>query len=102
MNTALQIVRRGVLWNGMKIRSTTDHMIACLRERDDKLCTDAADTILEQRALIQKLERRIHNQRASCRINWEIVEMREQYKRAWRPSKLLRSILMNRLNHKRS
>lgn len=40
-----------------------------------------------------ELDRRIHNQRVALRQNWEITEMRAQYKRAWYPSKLLMSIL---------
>lgn len=49
-----------------------------------------------------KLDRRIRNQRAALRKNWEIIEMRAEYKRAWYPSKLLRSILRNRLNHEQA
>lgn len=48
-----------------------------------------------------KLDRRIHNQRIALRKNWEIIEMRAQYKRAWYPSKLLISILHNQATHKR-
>jgi len=61
------------------IRSETDHMLACLRDRDDKLCSDAADTIERMRAERLKLEARIHNQRRSCRETWEIVEMRRKW-----------------------
>lgn len=39
------------------------------------------------------LKRRIHNQRLMLRRNWEIIEMRAQYRRAWYPSKLLMAIL---------
>lgn len=42
---------------------------------------------------IQRLERRIRNQRAQLRIDWQIVESRLQYKRAWLQSELLRQIL---------
>lgn len=47
----------------------------------------------EKQALILRLERRIHNQRANCRMNWEIIEQRAQYKKAWYPSPLLREML---------
>lgn len=68
-------------------------MLSCLRGREDKLCTDAACEIEWLHGYIKKLERRIHNQRISLRQNWEIIEMRAQYKRAWYPSKLLMQIL---------
>lgn len=40
-----------------------------------------------------KLDRRIRNQRLALRLNWEIIEMRASYKRAWYPSPLLKSML---------
>lgn len=61
------------------IRSQTDHLIACLRDRGDKLCSDAADTIDRMRAERLKLDKRIHNQRAAAGITWEIVEMRRKW-----------------------
>lgn len=80
----------------MDARHTTDLMLSCLRSRDDKICADAADEIEWLHEHIKKLERRIHNQRLSLQKNWEIIEMRAQYRRAWYPSKLLMSILTNR------
>jgi hypothetical protein len=50
-----------------------------LRERDDVACQDAATEIERLHEHIKKLERRIHNQRASNRITWEIVEMRRKW-----------------------
>src|SRR5215813_12225768 len=47
-----------------------------------------------------RLQWKVHCQRRALREHWEIVEMRAQYKRCWYPSKLLSSILRNRLNHK--
>jgi gluconate kinase len=44
----------------------------------------------------QKLDQRIHNQRVALRENWEIIETRASYRRAWYPSKLLRSLLLGR------
>lgn len=78
------------------IRSVNDHMIACLRDRGDKLCADAADELERLRAERLKLDQRIHNQRVALRENWDIVEMRAQYRRCWYPSKLLYSILEGR------
>lgn len=46
-----------------------------------------------------QLDQRIHKQRVMLRENWQIIEMRAQYKRAWYPSKLLSAILRNRLSH---
>lgn len=43
-----------------------------------------------------KLDRRIRMQRLALRLNWEIIEMRASYKRAWYPSPLLRSMILNR------
>jgi len=54
---------------------------------------EAADEIERLRTERLKLDRRIHNQRRALRENWEIIEMRAQYKRAWYPSKLLTSML---------
>lgn len=45
-----------------------------------------------------KLDRRIHNQRRALRENWEIIEMRASYKRAWYPSPLLKSMLNRHIN----
>lgn len=63
-----------------RIRSETDHLVACLRDRDDKLCSDAADTIEMMRAERLKLDRRIHNQRHACRLTWETIEMRNDWR----------------------
>lgn len=57
----------------------TDHMLATLRGRDDKLCYDAASEIERLHEYIKKLERRIHNQRRSNRETWEIVEKRRKW-----------------------
>lgn len=46
---------------------------------DPKVLAEAADVLDRQRAYIQKLEKRIHNQRANGRITWEIVEMRRKW-----------------------
>jgi hypothetical protein len=78
------------------IRSEAEHMIACLRDRGDKLCLDAADELERMRNERLKLSHRIHQQRVALRENWEIIEMRAQYNRAWYPSALLKSILNNR------
>jgi len=75
------------------MKGEVDHMLACLRDREDKLCSDAADVIERMRRERQEVDRRIHNQRRALRQNWEIVEMRAQYKRAWYPSKLLTQLL---------
>lgn len=45
-----------------------------------------------------KLDKRIRCQRLALRQNWEIIEMRASYKRAWYPSPLLRSMLRRHLN----
>ena len=42
---------------------------------------------------IKRLEYKIHRQRQQLRANWEIIEMRAQYKRCWYPSKLLSQVL---------
>ena len=39
------------------------------------------------------LDRRIHNQRVALRENWQTIEMRASWKRAWYPSKLLTALL---------
>jgi len=61
------------------IRSETEHMIACLRDRDDKLCKDAADELERMREERLKLQHRIHCQRKALRENWEIVEQRRNW-----------------------
>jgi len=77
-----------------RIRSEAQHMIACLRSReDDKLCIDAADEMERMREELFNLSNRIRNQRAALRENWQIIEMRAQYRRAWYPSPLLTSLL---------
>ena len=77
-----------------RIRSEAQHMIACLRERhDDKLCLDAADEMDRMREELFNLSNRIRNQRASLRENWQIIERRAQYHRAWYPSPLLSALL---------
>lgn len=58
---------------------TTNLMLSCLRGRDDKLCSDAADEIEWLHEYIKKLERRIHNQRRANRETWEIVEKRRKW-----------------------
>lgn len=78
------------------IRSETEHMIACLRERDDKLCQDAAKELERMRDERLTLSHRIHQQRVALRDNWMIIEMRAQYARAWYPSPLLKSVLRDR------
>lgn len=60
----------------------------------------STDNLLEEvrrlKAERLKLDRRIRNQRLSLRLNWEIIEMRASYRRAWYPSPLLRSMILNR------
>ena len=76
------------------IRSEAEHMIACLRDRDDKLCQDAANELESMRAERLKLSHRIHQQRVALRENWEIVEMRCQN---WMGSREGRSRFINLL-----
>lgn len=45
-----------------------------------------------------ELDRRIHNQRVALRENWEIIETRASYKKAWYRSPLLTSILQRRVS----
>lgn len=88
-------------YNPKRLRSEAQHMISCLRERqDDKLCLDAAEEMDRMRTELFNLSNRIRNQRASLRENWQIIEMRAQYRRAWYPSPLLTSIL-NKSRHER-
>jgi len=42
---------------------------------------------------VLKLQGRVHNQRVMLRSNWEIIEMRAQYAKAWYPSRLLTALL---------
>lgn len=60
------------------IRSENEHMIVCLRDREDKLCQDAAKELERMRDERLKLQHRIYHQRVALRENWEIVEMRCQ------------------------
>lgn len=79
------------------IRSEAEHMIACLRSReDDKLCLDAADELERMRDERLKLSHRIHMQRVALRENWMIVEKRLAHRRAWVRSPLLLSMLKTR------
>jgi hypothetical protein len=41
-----------------------------------------------------KLDKRIHNQRVALRSNWQIIEKRAQYRKAWYRSPLLTSLLI--------
>lgn len=75
------------------IRSETEQMIACLRDRDDKLCLDAANELERMRDERLKLQHRIHQQRVALRENWMIVEKRASHRRAWVRSPLLMSML---------
>lgn len=61
--------------------------------RTCELLVIAADEIdrLNEKRLEQ--DRKIHNQRVALRSNWEIIEMRAQYAKAWYPSKLLTALL---------
>lgn len=75
--------------------SRTENMIAVLRTRsNDKLSLDAADELERLRDQEFKLARRIHQQRIALRSNWEIIEARAAYKKAWYRSPLLTSILI--------
>lgn len=55
---------------------------------------DAAGEIERLRSERKILDKRIHNQRVALRENWEIIEMRAQYRRAWYPSPLLKRMLL--------
>lgn len=59
-----------------------------------QMMLDAADQIEQLQDDRRKLDKRIHNQRVALRENWETIEMRASYRRAWYPSPLLRSIMM--------
>lgn len=77
--------------------SRAENLIAVLRTREgDKLCQDAANVIERLREQEYRMAARIHQQRVQLRDNWQTIEMRAQYKRAWYPSPLLKSILGNR------
>lgn len=69
-----------------------------LNQRDRFLNAAAAEQEKVERLKAErlKLDSRIRNQRLALRQNWQIIEMRAQYRRAWYPSPLLRSILNNR------
>lgn len=57
--------------------------IAVARKANDdgiwEVLAEAADKIDRLKAERLKLDKRIHNQRAACRITWEIVEMRRKW-----------------------
>lgn len=55
---------------------------------------DAINEIKRLKAERLKLDKRIHNQRVALRSNWEIIEARAAYKKAWYRSPLLTSILI--------
>lgn len=55
-----------------------------------RLLTAEIDRLKAERLILDK---RIHNQRVALRGNWEIIEKRAQYRRAWYPSPLLRQML---------
>ena len=73
--------------------SKAEALVAALRAYNTSLCHDAADEIERLRKQEYRMAARIHHQRVALRENWEIIEMRAQYRRAWYPSKLLRSML---------
>jgi hypothetical protein len=74
----------------------TNRMIARWNEASlslqDRLYTAVGEIDRLQEEILV-LQTRVHNQRIMLRKNWEIIEMRAQYKRAWYPSKLLTSLL---------
>jgi hypothetical protein len=47
----------------------------------------------ERQARIYCMERRIRNQRAALKDNWQIIEMRARHRRAWLQSPLLKAML---------
>lgn len=55
---------------------------------------ELADKVDRMQAERLKLDRRIHNQRVALRSNWEIIEARAAYKKAWYRSPLLTAILL--------
>jgi hypothetical protein len=69
----------------------------CVRSDPMALAGDrlrAAASVIEAMKVERlALDKRIHNQRVALRSNWEIIEMRAEYKRAWYPSKLLLGLL---------
>lgn len=89
----LEKIDQAIAWEG-ELSAPAEHAVAVLKEARAKIERMHADRLM--------VDRRIHNQRAMLQAHWEIIEMRAQYKRAWYPSKLLSSILRNRLNHKRT
>ena len=56
--------------------------------------TTVGEEIRRLKAERRNLDKRIHNQRVALRENWEIIEMRASYRRAWYPSPLLRRMLL--------
>lgn len=89
----------------MKNPYTTDELITHLQRfwaeaegieygHEHEVMRCAAERLQRLSAHCLKLERRIRNQRVNLRINWEIVEMRAQYARAWYRSPLMMRLLM--------
>lgn len=88
----------------MKNPYTTDELITSLQffwakaegleyGQEHEVMRCAAEKLQRLSALNLRLERRIHKQRVMLRLNWQTIEMRAQWRRAWYPSKLLRAIL---------
>lgn len=70
------------------IHGSEDHPVSV------KLRVEAADEIERLRAERLNLDKRIHNQRVALRSNWEIIEARASYKKAWYRSPLLTALLL--------
>ncbi len=63
------------------------------REYYQGLIAELESEVARLKAERLKLDKRIHNQRIALRSNWEIIEARAAYKKAWYRSPLLTSIL---------
>ena len=92
-----------IIFEETKLYGSMLHMEAAdivqrLNQRDRFLNLAAADREEVERLKAErlKLDKRIRCQRLALRQNWEIIEMRASYRRAWYPSPLLRSIINNR------